>query len=435
MAGECRIVVRAKRPGRRPAGPVVAAAHKLLQMFRKPTGQDMIAADITAISIGMGVTAALALALRRRDRPRLGAALSALALFELLLVLFLLPDLAADGPAGWIVGWELLVLPALPVLLRRYLDGLTGTVVTRRDWLWALAPDVLLLPFLLVAPAARSALLAGEVPDLPPPMLLMAVASVGLFWLAWLIVTFASAIAIAIRLRRHRTRLAAIYSTEGRGDLQGFAVTAGLLGVIFCVQLGEMIAAGFGVELLSGRADDVFLLAVILGFAVHGLTVEPPLPEWADEVLAPEAPQPDVPEPLAESGIVEGSAAARPAYARSGLADADLDRILVRLDCAMAEQQLWSDPMLTLKDLADAASVRPGYLSQALNQRRGISFFDYVNGWRIDAACGLLSQTDKTVLAIGEEVGFNAKSTFNAAFRKMRGMSPSAWRDTRPDAT
>ncbi|MCG2842427.1 helix-turn-helix transcriptional regulator [Sandaracinobacter sp. RS1-74] len=94
----------------------------------------------------------------------------------------------------------------------------------------------------------------------------------------------------------------------------------------------------------------------------------------------------------------------------------------------MAERRLWSDPMLTLKDLADAASVRPGYLSQALNQRRGISFFDYVNGWRIEAACAMLSGSDMTALAVAQEAGFNSKSTFNAAFRKARGMSPSAWR-------
>ncbi|MCG2841203.1 helix-turn-helix transcriptional regulator [Sandaracinobacter sp. RS1-74] len=384
----------------------------------------MTATDITALSIGIGLMAAFALHLRRRDRPRLGAALGALALFALLLTLFLLPGLAGNDLPGWLTGWELLLLPALPILLRRYLDGLTGTAATRRDWLWALAPGVLLLPFLLVAPAARQALLAGDVPDLAPPLLLAAVVSVGLFWLAWLAVTLASAFAIAIRLRRHRARLAAIYSTEGRGDLRGFVVTAALLGGIFLVQLGEMIAAGFGVELLSGRADDLFLLAVIFGIAVHGLTVEPPLPEWVDDALSVDDGEPDAPAPPAGT---------RPAYARSGLADADLDRILDRLDRSMADGQLWADPMLTLKDLAEAASVRPGYLSQALNQRRGVSFFDYVNGLRIDAACDLLLQSDRTALAIAQEVGFNAKSTFNAAFRKARGMSPSAWRDARPE--
>lgn len=381
----------------------------------------MTATDLTAFSIGMGAIAGLALALRRRDRPRLGPALAALALFELLMTLLLLPELVAKGSAGWIAGWELLLLPALPILLRRYLDGLTGTAATRRDWFWSIAPGALLLPFLLMAPEARQALLDGGMPDLPPPLLLTVAVSVGLFWLAWLGVTIASAVAIVRRLRDHRTRLAAVYSTQGRGDLRGFVVTAALLGIIFVIQLAELIAAGFGAEVLRGHADDVFVMAVILGVAVHGLSVEPPLPEWADEVITPDDDVIDVSESKPD---------ARPAYARSGLSGEDLDRILVRLDRAMTELGLWSDPMLTLKDLAEAASVRPAYLSQALNQRRGISFFDYVNGWRIDAACAMLRETDRTVLAIAQEVGFNAKSTFNAAFRKARGMSPSAWRDT-----
>lgn len=380
----------------------------------------MAATEISALLIGMGLMAAMALALRRRDQPRLGAALGALALFEGLLTLFLSSSLSASGPLNWAVGWEMLALPALPILLRRHIDALTGTDPARGDGFRALAPGALLLPFLLLPPSARQAMTAGQAPDVTPPVLLTAVVSVGLFYLAWLAVTIACAWAIAIRLRRHQARLIDIYSTEGRGGLRGFRLMAAMLGVILCAHLGDMIAAGFGAELLSGGAEDVFLIAVILGVAVHGLSVEPPLPEWAGEALSPVAP--------VETHSAPGAPETRPAYARSGLSDADLDRILLRIDRAMTEQRLWSEPMLTLKDLAEAASVRPGYLSQALNQRRGTSFFDYVNGWRIDAACAMLSNSDKTALAIAQEAGFNAKSTFNAAFRKARGMSPTVWR-------
>lgn len=128
----------------------------------------------------------------------------------------------------------------------------------------------------------------------------------------------------------------------------------------------------------------------------------------------------------------QAASARRAAYARSGLTDADLERLLTRLDQVMADTRLWAEPALSLKDLADAAGMKPGYVSQALNQRRGVSFFDYVNGWRIDAACRLLAETDMNVLDVALTVGFNAKSTFNTAFRRLRGVTPSAWRATGP---
>ncbi|MBB4100976.1 helix-turn-helix domain-containing protein [Sphingomonas kyeonggiensis] len=366
----------------------------------------------TAMLIGMGLAAGLALLLRRRDQPKLGAALTALAAFELLLALLLLPD--TIGTALRLGGAEVLALPFLPGLLRRYIDGLTGGRANPRDWLWTALAGALLLPFLSLPVHARDALFAGRDPGLAGETLLFALASVVAFWLATLAITLVSAVQILARLRRHRARLAAVYSTRGRGSLRGFTVMAALVGAVFLGQLANMIAAGFGHDLLSGWSETLFLLLAILGFAWHGLVVEPPFPDWAEEALAPAGPA--TPE------------ASRPAYARSGLTDGDLDRILERLDRVMDERRLWSDSMLTLKELADAASVRPGYLSQALNQRRRVSFFDYVNGWRIDAAAHLLADTDRTVLAIAQDTGFNAKSTFNAAFRKAKGSSPSSWR-------
>ncbi|MGF1924253.1 MAG: helix-turn-helix domain-containing protein [Bacteroidia bacterium] len=46
----------------------------------------------------------------------------------------------------------------------------------------------------------------------------------------------------------------------------------------------------------------------------------------------------------------------------------------------------------------------------------------------MNAACKLLlSNTKLTVEAVSDEVGFNAKSTFFAAFKKLKGATPSAY--------
>ncbi|MBL7757174.1 MAG: AraC family transcriptional regulator, partial [Chitinophagaceae bacterium] len=59
----------------------------------------------------------------------------------------------------------------------------------------------------------------------------------------------------------------------------------------------------------------------------------------------------------------------------------------------------------------------------------------FVNEYRIDAACRMLSQpTNFTIEAVGDEVGFNSKSTFFAAFKKIKGLTPNAYiRQTTPD--
>ncbi len=116
-------------------------------------------------------------------------------------------------------------------------------------------------------------------------------------------------------------------------------------------------------------------------------------------------------------------------YARSALSDEDQTRIAGRLSRVMEEQKLYRDPNLSLRQLSDAISVAENYISQTLNHCLGKNFFDYVNAYRIEEAAQRIRETDMTILAITYEVGFNSRSTFNLAFRKHQGTTPSAYRD------
>ncbi|WP_113865588.1 helix-turn-helix domain-containing protein [Brenneria salicis] len=51
-----------------------------------------------------------------------------------------------------------------------------------------------------------------------------------------------------------------------------------------------------------------------------------------------------------------------------------------------------------------------------------------MNGYRIDEARRLLSQTDSRITDIMLACGFQTKSNFNREFLKFTGMSPSHWR-------
>ena len=122
-------------------------------------------------------------------------------------------------------------------------------------------------------------------------------------------------------------------------------------------------------------------------------------------------------------------------YARAALGDDDAARLAARLQRTMAEGGLHRNSLLSLSDVARAIAVPEHRLSQLLNVHLGTSFFDYVNGWRVNEAKSLLAEpSTRTVLDIALAVGFNARSTFYTAFKKQEGVTPKAYRASRlPD--
>jgi AraC-like DNA-binding protein len=83
-----------------------------------------------------------------------------------------------------------------------------------------------------------------------------------------------------------------------------------------------------------------------------------------------------------------------------------------------------------LGSLTSAIAIAPIHLSEVLNTKLSMPFYDYVNQCRIRDACDLLIKTDATIIEISETVGFNAKSTFNTSFKKVTDQTPSSWRAT-----
>lgn len=134
--------------------------------------------------------------------------------------------------------------------------------------------------------------------------------------------------------------------------------------------------------------------------------------------------QPDAPADLA--ALADPAAS----YVRSGLSDAERAQIAADLSAIMREQRLYTDSALDLKQLSERSSWSPNYISQALNQQLGQNFFEFVNGFRIaDAQRCLADRSDqRSVLDIALACGFGSKSTFNAVFKRMTGLTPTAFR-------
>lgn len=105
--------------------------------------------------------------------------------------------------------------------------------------------------------------------------------------------------------------------------------------------------------------------------------------------------------------------------------------LLKKLDSLMTEQKPFLDTELSLNTLANLLDINSKVLSFIINEHTQKNFNDYINHWRIEEVKKRLKQKEYShlkMLAIAYDCGFNSKSTFNLAFKKATGMSPSSYK-------
>lgn len=124
-------------------------------------------------------------------------------------------------------------------------------------------------------------------------------------------------------------------------------------------------------------------------------------------------------------------ASLKKAIIKAGQLD-QLKSIIPRLEALMQEEQLFLNPELNLRDLAERLSIKPHHLSQALNRILQKNFNDYINAYRVNEAIRLMNHPDYahySLMAIALESGFNSKATFNRIFKKIKGQAPSRMKE------
>ena len=97
----------------------------------------------------------------------------------------------------------------------------------------------------------------------------------------------------------------------------------------------------------------------------------------------------------------------------------------------MIKNKPYLNPSLTLRRLAEEIQMNTRDLSVLINQSLNKHFFDFINEYRIEEAKNILRNPSKkefTILEILYEVGFNSKSSFNTAFKKHTGLTPTQFR-------
>ncbi len=83
---------------------------------------------------------------------------------------------------------------------------------------------------------------------------------------------------------------------------------------------------------------------------------------------------------------------------------------------------------LSMNEVADHVDMSAAYLGRLFKQLTGETFTEYLTKYRLDAACDMLRNTNKTVNEITEAVGFTNSSYFYIVFKKNLGCTPNQYR-------
>ena len=111
----------------------------------------------------------------------------------------------------------------------------------------------------------------------------------------------------------------------------------------------------------------------------------------------------------------------------------DQDQRLVyveKLEKVLQKESVYLNPSIRLGDLAKLVGMSSHHLSQLLNQHFQLSFFDFINKYRVEKAKELMKDhPDRILLHIAYDSGFNNKTSFVNSFKKFENTTPSKFKE------
>jgi len=119
-------------------------------------------------------------------------------------------------------------------------------------------------------------------------------------------------------------------------------------------------------------------------------------------------------------------------YSRSGLKDKQAEEYLQKLISIMETEKPYLDRDLSIQNLSVITGIPRHHITQVLNEKHGKNFFTFINEYRVKEVIsrfGDPANNNFTILAIAYDSGFNSKTTFNAIFKSITGLTPSEYRE------
>ena len=91
----------------------------------------------------------------------------------------------------------------------------------------------------------------------------------------------------------------------------------------------------------------------------------------------------------------------------------------------------FAEPQLKLRDISSEADLSPAYLDRLFKVATGVGVSSHLRDLRIRRARRLLLESENSIKAIAFTVGFSQVATFDRAFKRSEGCSPTEWRSKR----
>ena len=115
-------------------------------------------------------------------------------------------------------------------------------------------------------------------------------------------------------------------------------------------------------------------------------------------------------------------------YAGSSLSDDQKTELQLLIAKAMENRKPYLKSNFTIDVFAKQLKVSRTYISQVINEKFNMNFNAFINEYRVKEARRMLTNDPNrnlTIESIAQAVGFGSKSSFNFAFKKYTGITPS----------
>jgi AraC-like DNA-binding protein len=339
-----------------------------------PNGNDMGAYELAFVGLagsGVGTALALPMAWPRADRPLDVRLLGSAALIMSVIAALISARLAGLAPASPATEHtiNILGLAAFPVLVMYARHAVRLPITTAHAAWWLPAAGYALMI------AARFAAGSGT--------------RVRFAWLAPIVCGFTVAAALTLWRHRHQRRAVAVPAES-------------VVAFVAVLNIAQLVRMELGhVAVIRALVP----LVMSLGFVAMAAFA-------------------------ARSAF--GAAPLRSTYERSGLDENSARRLLARVDDVLARDRLFTRSDLTLAQLAAAVEATPHQVSEAMNRYGRESFAEVLNRLRVEDVKAQLRDpaNDRfTIEGIGLSSGFGSRSAMYAAFKRLEGVTPAAFRD------
>jgi AraC-like DNA-binding protein len=209
-------------------------------------------------------------------------------------------------------------------------------------------------------------------------------------------------------LLKYREIIKDKYSQIDKINLDWLSVSIKTFGIVAFISLIQSFIA-----LAENRSVFIVTLVLLLIFIFY----------FVNRVILKALRQPEI-----FAGITQNETSK---YLGSNLTPGQIEEYKKQLLALLRTEKPFLNSQLSLAELSERLSLSTKHLSQVINQSFNKSFFDFINTYRIQEVQQILkeSRDDKmTVLEAMYEAGFNSKSSFNTAFKKETGQTPTEFR-------